>query len=183
YITSSVAVAIIWMWLMNGNFGLINVLLRTWFHVQGPRWLADSHLVIPSISIVTVWSGLGFNMILFLAGLQNIPQVYTEAATVDGANRWQIFWRVTLPLLSPTIFLVLVLSIISSFQVFDQVYVLTGGGPAKASYMIVFHIYNLAFQQFQFGAASAAAVILFAIVLLITLMQFWLQRRWVHYEA
>jgi multiple sugar transport system permease protein len=181
-ITSTVAVSVIWLWLLSSDFGLINQLLRAWFHIQGPNWLVDQHWVIPSIAIVSIWGSLGFNMVIFLAGLQSIPAVYTEAARIDGANRFQLFWRITLPLLSPTVFFVTVLSIISSFQVFDQTFVLTGGGPDKESYTIVYHIYTLGFRDFTFGPASAAAVILFAVLLLLTLIQFGLQRRWVHYE-
>lgn len=183
YITSSVAVAVIWSWLLNGDFGLINILLRIVFHVQGPSWLTDQRFVIPSIAIVSIWQGLGFNMVILLAGLRNLPATYAEAARVDGANRFQLFWRVTLPLLSPIIFLVTVLSIIFSFQVFDQVFVLTSGGPGKDSYTMVYHIYHQAFEQFQFGSASASAVILFLIILVVTLIQFSLRNRWVNYEV
>jgi multiple sugar transport system permease protein len=181
-VTSTVAVSVIWLWLLSSDFGLINQLLRAWFHIQGPNWLVDEHWVIPSIAIVSIWGSLGFNMVIFLAGLQSIPTVYTEAARIDGASRFQLFWRITLPLLSPTVFFVTVLSIISSFQVFDQTFVLTGGGPDKESYTIVYHIYTLGFRNFTFGPASAAAVILFAVLLLLTLIQFRLQRHWVHYE-
>jgi multiple sugar transport system permease protein len=181
-ITGSVAVSVIWLWLLNGDYGLINLLLHQWFGIQGPQWLTDSHLVIPSISLVSIWWGLGFNMVIFLAGLQGIPAVYTEAAQTDGASRFQIFWRITLPLFTPTLFFVMVVSIIGSFQVFDQTYIMTGGGPGKESYTLVYHIYNLAFQQFTFGSASAVAVILFAILLVFTLCQFAVQRYWVYYE-
>ncbi|HLZ57717.1 MAG TPA: sugar ABC transporter permease [Ktedonosporobacter sp.] len=183
YITSSVAVAVIWSWLLNGDFGLINILLRLVFHVQGPSWLTDQRFVIPSIAIVSIWQGLGFNMVILLAGLRNLPATYAEAARVDGANRFQLFWRVTLPMLSPIIFLVTVLSIIFSFQVFDQVFVLTSGGPGKDSYTMVYHIYHQAFEQFQFGSASASAVVLFLIILVVTLIQFSLRNRWVNYEV
>ncbi|QBD83327.1 sugar ABC transporter permease [Ktedonosporobacter rubrisoli] len=181
-VTSSVATGVIWLWLLNSDAGFINVMLRSWFHVQGPNWLIDEHWVIPSIALVSIWSSMGSNMVIFLAGLQNIPAVYSEAARIDGANRFQLFWKVTLPLLSPTLFFITVLSIISSFQVFDQTFVMTQGGPDKASYTIVYHIYNLSFRQFTFGPASAAAVILFAVLLVLTLIQFNLQKRWVHYE-
>jgi multiple sugar transport system permease protein len=182
-VMSSVAVSVIWMWLLNGDFGLINVLLQMIFHIQGPHWLTDQHLVIPSIAMMSIWWSLGFNMVIFLAGLQGIPATYLEAARIDGANSWQLFWRITLPLLSPTLFFVTVISIISSFQVFDQTYVMTSGGPDRASYTLVYHIYALAFQKFSFGSASAVAVILFAILLTLTVIQFMLQKRWVHYEV
>ncbi|HZR38959.1 MAG TPA: sugar ABC transporter permease [Ktedonobacteraceae bacterium] len=182
-VTSPVAIAVIWLWLLNNDFGLINVLLKSWFHIQGPGWLTDDHLVIPSIAIVSIWASVGFNMIIFLAGLQGIPDTYAEAARIDGANRFQLFWRVTLPLLSPTLFFATVIAIIGSFQVFDLIYVLTAGGPGKDSYVMVYHLYHLAFEQFTFGPASAAAVILFGLILIFTLIQFTLQRYWVHYES
>lgn len=181
-ITGSVAVSVIWLWLLNGNFGLINMLLLQWFHIRGPQWLIDAHLVMPSIAVVSIWWGLGFNMLLFLAGLQSIPAAYSEAARIDGASKFQLFRHITLPLLSPTLFFVTVISIIQSFEVFDQTYVMTGGGPGKDSYTIVYHLYTLAFQKFTFGRASAAAVVLFVILLALTLFQLVLQRRWVYYE-
>ncbi len=183
YITGAVAVGVIWAWLLNSDFGLINSLLRSWFHAKGVGWLTDSRFVIPSIALVGVWQGLGFNMIIFLAGLQGIPVSYTEAARMDGANSFQRFWQVTLPMLTPTIFFTTIISIINSFQVFDLTFILTGGGPGKDSYTMVYHIYHLGFETAQFGLASAAAVILFAILLLLTLLQFRLQRRWVNYDV
>ncbi|GCE18297.1 carbohydrate ABC transporter permease [Dictyobacter kobayashii] len=182
-VTSSVAVAVIWGWLLNSDFGLINVLLKDWFHIQGPGWITDSRYVIPSIAMLSIWGSLGFNMIIFLAGLQGIPATYAEAARIDGANRFQLFFGVTLPMLTPTLFFTTVLSVISSFQVFDQTFVLTGGGPGKDSYTIVYHIYHLGFETSQFGSASAAAVILFVILLALTLAQLWFQRRWVTYDV
>ena len=182
-VTSSVAVSVIWMWLLNGDFGLINGFLKLVFNINGPQWLTNQRLVLPSIAVMSIWWTLGFNMVIFLAGLQAIPAVYLEAAKIDGANSWQSFWRITLPLLSPTLFFITVISVISSFQVFDQTYVMTSGGPGRASYTMVYHIYDLAFQKFTFGAASAASVILFVILLALTLLQFSFQKRWVHYEV
>ena len=183
YITSSVAVGVIWAWLLNSDFGLINLLLRSWFHAPGVGWLTTTRWVIPSIALVGIWQGMGFNIVMFLAGLQGIPVSYTEAARMDGANRFQLFRNVTLPLLTPTIFFVTVISVINSFQVFDLTFVLTGGGPGKDSYTMVYHIYHLGFETATFGAASAAAVILFVILLVITLIQFRVQRRWVNYDV
>ena len=122
-------------------------------------------------------------MIIFLAGLQGIPVSYSEAARIDGANKFQLFWRVTLPMLTPTIFFTAVISILNSFQVFDLAFILTGGGPGKDSYTIVYHIYHLGFENATFGAASAAAVILFVILLTLTGFQFRLQKRWVNYDV
>ena len=181
-VTSSVAVSVIWLYLLNGDFGIINGYLRTTFGLNPPNWLVDDRFVIPAIALVGIWWGLGFNMVIFLAGLQNVPQSLLEAAEIDGANKWQSFLNVTLPILSPTTFFVLILSVIGSFQVFDQAYVMTGGGPGRASYTMVYHIYRSAFEAFTFGKSSAAAVILLGIILLLTVFQFWGQKRWVHYE-
>jgi len=181
-VTGSVAVSVIWLYLLNGDFGIINNYLRLWFNLDPPNWLVDDRFVIPAIAMVGIWWGLGYNMVIFLAGLQNIPQTLLEAAQIDGANKWQSFLHVTLPILSPTTFFVLILSIISSFQVFDQAYVMTSGGPGKASYTMVLHIYQTSFVDFTFGKSSAAAMILFAIILILTIGQFQVQRRWVHYE-
>ncbi|MCS7458587.1 sugar ABC transporter permease [Paenibacillus doosanensis] len=180
-VTSSIAVSIVWLWLLNSEFGIINVYLKQWFGIVGPEWLTNRKLVIPSIAMLSVWWGLGGNMVLFLAGLQGISSSYYEAAQIDGASRFRQFWHITLPLLSPTTFFATIMSIIGSFQVFDQSFVMTGGGPAKASYTIVYHIYQLAFVEFTFGKSAAAAVILFGIILTLTLLQMYMSKRWVHY--
>lgn len=180
-VTSSVAVAIVWMWLLNGDFGIINVLLRTWFNITGPQWLTDMSLVLPSLAIVSIWQKVGFNMILFLAGLQGISRDYYEAAMIDGASKSQQFWKITLPLLSPTTLFVTIIAIIDSFKIFDTAFVMTSGGPAKASYTIVYHLYEMAFKYFQFGKSSAAATVLFIIILILTMIQTRLSRKWVHY--
>ena len=183
FITGSVAVGVIWSFLLNTDFGLFNSLLRSVFHAKGVGWLTDPRFVIPSIALVGIWQGLGFNMIILLAGLQGIPVSYSEAARMDGANKFQLFLNVTLPMLSPTIFFCTVISILSSFQVFDITFILTGGGPGKDSYTMVYHIYHLGFENATFGPASAAAVILFVILLAITAVQFRLQKLWVNYEV
>lgn len=182
-ITSSVAVSMVWLWMLNGDFGIINTYLRDQFALDPPNWLVSSTWVVPAIAMVAIWAGLGFNMVIFLAGLQGIPATYMEAAQIDGASKWRQFRDITLPLLSPTTFFVTIMSIIASFQVFDMVYVMTAGGPGTASTTMVFHIYELAFVKFRFGLSSAVAVILFALIMMVTLFQFWGQRRWVHYDA
>jgi multiple sugar transport system permease protein len=182
-ITSSVAVSMVWLWLLNGDFGLINLYLRDVFGFDPPNWLVNTKWVIPAVSMVAVWASLGFNMVIFLAGLQGIPATYLEAAQIDGASKWRQFWNITLPLLSPTTFFVTIISIIGSFQVFDMIYVMTGGGPGNASSTMVFHIYELAFVKFNFGKSAAAAVVLFAVIMGVTLFQFWGQRRWVNYDV
>lgn len=183
FITGSVAVGVIWSFLLNSDFGLFNSVLRSVFHASGVGWLTTTRYVIPSIALVGIWQGLGFNMIIFLAGLQGIPVSYKEAARMDGANRFQLFWQVTLPMLTPTIFFTTVISILSSFQVFDLTFILTNGGPGKDSYTMVYHIYHLGFETATFGPASAAAVILFVILLVVTVVQFRLQKRWVNYDV
>jgi multiple sugar transport system permease protein len=182
-ITSSVAVSMVWLWMLNGDFGIINMYLREWFALDPPNWLVDTTWVIPAVALVAIWAGVGFNMIIFLAGLQGIPTTYLEAAQIDGASKWRQFWNITLPLLSPTTFFVTIISIISSFQVFDMIFVMTGGGPGTASSTMVYHIYKLAFINFTFGLSSAAAVVLFAVIMAVTLFQFWGQRRWVNYDV
>jgi len=182
-VTGTVAVAIVFMWLLNPDFGIVNTYLKMFFGVQGPKWLTDPNYVIPSISILSVWLGIGFNMVIFLAGLQGISRSYYEAAEIDGASRFQQFRNITLPLLSPTTFFVTIIAIINSFKVFDQILVMTGGGPGNASRVLVFHIYDYAFQDFSFGRSSASAVLLFVIILVLTLIQMRISRRWVHYEG
>ncbi|TKH45124.1 sugar ABC transporter permease [Paenibacillus terrae] len=179
-VTSSVSVGVIWMWILNGEFGILNHLLRA-IGITGPMWLTDTQWVIPSIALLSIWLGLGYNMVIFLAGLQGISKSYYEAAEIDGASKLQQLRYITLPLLSPTTFFVTIMMVISSFQVFDQAFVMTNGGPAKASYTLVYHIYDQAFIDFTMGESAAAAMILFAIILVFTLLQFKMQKRWVHY--
>ncbi|MFD0710549.1 carbohydrate ABC transporter permease [Paenibacillus sp. GCM10027626] len=182
HITMSVAVAVVFMWMFNADFGLINLYLKQWFGIDGPSWLTDTRYVMPSIALLSVWMGLGNSMVLFLAGLQGISSTYYEAAQIDGASKWQQIKHITIPLLSPTTFFITIISIIGSFQVFDQSFIMTSGGPAKASYTMVFHIYESAFVDFTFGASTASAVILFILILSVTLFQMGMSKRWVHYE-
>ncbi|MNU61024.1 Lactose transport system permease protein LacF [compost metagenome] len=179
-VTSSVSIGVIWMWILNGDFGILNLLLSH-IGITGPKWLTDTHWVMPAIAILSIWWGLGNNMVIFLAGLQGIPRTYYEAADIDGASRFKKFWHVTLPLLSPTTFFIAIMSVIGSFQVFDQALVMTNGGPAKSSYTMVYHIYQQAFIDFRMGESSASAMILFVIILIFTLIQFKMSKRWVHY--
>ena len=181
-VTCSVAVSVVWLYLLNNDFGIINTNVKAWTGVELPNWLVDSHWVMPSIAFMGIWQGLGYSMVIFLAGLANIPASVREAAMIDGANKFQIFRNVTLPLLSPTTFFLTITALIASFQVFDQAFVMTGGGHGKASYTMVFHVYQLAFVDFTFGKSAAAAMILFAIILAITIFQLYAQKRWVHYE-
>jgi len=180
-ITPVVAVALVWTWLLNPDYGLVNTLL-SYIGINGPQWLSSLQWAMPAVILVGVWRNFGYSMVIFLAGLQGVPAQLYEAAQIDGAGRWQQFRHVTLPMLSPTTFFLVVTSIISSLQVFDQIYIMTNGqaGPADATRVIVFHIYELAFRLFQFGQASAATMFLFIVILIITLLQFRFQR-WVHY--
>ncbi len=180
-VTVTVAVALIWRWMYEPRAGIIDAGLRA-IGLPGPTWLGDPHWAMPAIIIMSVWKGFGYNMVLFLAGLQGIPTSIYEAATIDGASAWQRFWRITLPLLSPVIFLAVVLTVISSFQVFDQALVMTNGGPANATNTIVLYIYQNGFQYFRMGYASAIAWVLFGVIFLFTLFQMRLQGRWVQYD-
>lgn len=169
YVTSFILAGLIWRWVYEID-GLINGLLEKLG--TGPiGFLQDSSLVLPSLAVVSAWKGFGYSMLILLAGLKAIPDSYLEAARVDGANAWQRFYRVTLPLLRPVLFFVVVIETIASFQVFDIVYVMTGGGPARASYTLVYALYDQGFRSFDFGYASAIAVVIFLIVLTITLVQ------------
>ncbi|OXM14804.1 carbohydrate ABC transporter permease [Paenibacillus herberti] len=180
-ITSWVAVSIIWRWLLNGQSGLVNYVLSL-VGVQGPVWLQDFFWAMPAIIAVSVWKDLGYVTIILLAGLQDISDDYYEAATIDGAGGFQKFWRVTLPLLTPSLFFVLVISLINGFQLFDQVLVMTNGGPAGSTSTLVQQIYENAFQSYKMGFASAQSWILFVIILIVTIIQQQLQKRWVTYD-
>src|SRR5919201_2213582 len=180
-VTVTVAVALIWRWMYEPRFGIIDAALRA-IGLPGPLWLGDERWAMPAIIIMSVWKGFGYNMVLFLAGLQGIPVSIYEAAMIDGASAWQRFWRITLPLLSPVIFLAVVLTVISSFQVFDQAYVMTRGGPANATNTIVLYIYQNGFEYFRMGYASAIAWVLFGVIFIFTLLQMRLQGRWVQYD-
>ncbi|MDR2620589.1 MAG: sugar ABC transporter permease [Propionibacteriaceae bacterium] len=179
-VTSWVAVALVWQWLLNPKNGLINYLLSL-VNLPQPGWWTDPTWAIPSVILASAWKDLGFVMVILLAGLQAIPQEIQEAAAVDGAGRWRRFWNITFPLLTPSTFFVVVISLINGFQVFDQVYVMTGGGPSGASRVVVSRIYDLAFRYGEAGAASALSWILFAFILGITAVQMYGQRKWVNY--
>lgn len=179
YILVTVAVALVWKWMYEPQ-GLVNAILKL-VGVSGPSWLTDTNWAMPALILISVWKFFGYNMVIFLAGLQGIPRDLLEASSVDGASVWQRFTRITLPLLSPTTFFVIIISIINSFQVFDQAYVMTRGGPQNSTNTLVLDIYKVGFQDFDMGNASAIGVVLFAAVFIFTAAQFILQRRWVHY--
>lgn len=180
-VTVTVAVSLIWKWMYEPYIGIINQGLRL-IGLAGPNWLGDTQWAMPALILMSVWKGFGYNMVLFLAGLQGIPTNLYEAAAIDGAGPWQRFWRITLPLLTPTTFFAIVMTVISSFQVFDQAYVMTGGGPASATNTIVLFIYQNGFQFFRMGYAAAVAWVLFALIFIFTIVQMRLQGKWVQYE-
>ena len=179
-VTSWVVVAFMWKWLLNPQSGIVNYAL-SFVGIHGPGWWTDPAWAMPSIILASAWKDLGFVMVILLAGLQAIPDDYYEAAAVDGAGRWARFWYITLPLLSPASFFVVVISLINSFQVFDQIWVMTGGGPVDSTSVVVLQIVRNAFSYGQVGYASAMSWVLFAGILLVTLVQLRLQRRWVTY--
>lgn len=176
-VTSWVAVSLVWKWLFNPSYGLINYFL-SFVGIDGLNWLQDENLAMPAIIITSVWKDIGFVMVIFLGGLQNISTSYYEAAEIDGANSWKKFWNITLPLLTPTTFFVTIISLINSFQVFDQVMIMTEGGPGGATNVLVQNIYNHAFRYFEMGYASAMSWILFIVIFVITLIQMRIQKRW-----
>ena len=179
-VTSAVAVSIVWRWLYNPEFGLFNVLL-TAVGLSPLPWLNSLRWVMPSVIIMSIWHTLGYNMVIFLAGLQGIADHFYEAAEIDGANHWQRFRFITLPLLSPTTFFILVTATIGAFQAFNEIYIMTNGGPANATRVILLHIYILAFRLFKIGEASAVSWILFLLLFCLTLTNFFVARKWVHY--
>jgi multiple sugar transport system permease protein len=175
-IASFVAAALVWSWIYNPEFGLLNYFLSI-IGIKGPNWLNSLNWAMPSIILTTIWKGLGFNMLLFLAGLQGIPESYYEAADIDGAKWFSKFLHVTVPLLSNTTLFVVIISTINSFQGFDLVYMMTYGGPARSTSVLVFYLYQNAFRYFRMGYASAIAYILFFLILFFAIIQFWLQKK------
>ena len=175
-VTSWVAVSLVWKWLLNGQYGLINYFLSL-MGIHGPSWLTDPKTAMIAVIITSVWKDIGFIMVLYLGGLQNISPSLYEAAELDGANMWHSFWNVTLPGLRPTTFFVVMISLINSFQVFDQVNIMTGGGPGNATNVMVQNIYNSAFNFFEMGRASAMSWILFLIIFGVSLVQMWGERK------
>lgn len=180
-VTSGVAVALLWIWLFNPQFGLINFLLRS-IGLPGPGWLVDPAWAKPAFVLMSLW-GVGGTVVIFLAGLQGVPRSLYEAAAVDGANAWHRFWNITVPMMSPVIFFNLIMGIIGSFQVFTQAYVMTGGGPQDATLFYVLYLFKQGFGMFRMGYAAAMAWILFVIILVLTLIQLKLAQRWVYYEG
>lgn len=185
-VTMAAAVGMVWRSLLNSQYGIVNQALKA-VGIEGPKWLTDPRFMMLGVIIVGVWSSAGYNMIILLAGLKNIPRVYYEAAEIDGANSVKQFFHVTIPLLSPVLFFVSVTSLMGGFKVFDVIYTLAGSGATVDKFMqyyrtMVYGIYEKGFLYHKLGIATSESVILLAIILVLTLIQFRLQKKWVHYE-
>ena len=180
-IVSGVAISILWTYLLNPRWGLVNRGLAL-LGIEGPKWIYSTTWAVPSFILMGIW-GAGGNMLLYLAGLQGIPTVLYEAAKIDGANAWHRFWRITLPMLTPTIYFNLIMNIIGSWQVFTQSYIMTGGGPNNATLTMVLYLFRKGFQQFHFGYAAAIAWVVFAIVMGFTLLVVRSSEAWVYYAG
>ena len=179
-VTSWIVVALVWRWLLNPVNGVVNTVLA-FFGIEGPGWWSDPAWAMPSIILASAWKDVGFVMVILLAGLQAIDPELIDAARVDGAGWWRRLFSITLPLLSPATFFVIVISLINGFQVFDQVYAMTGGGPGGATQVVVQQIYDLTFRYGKAGEASALSWLLFIVILAVTVVQIRGQRKWVNY--
>ena len=185
-VTMAAAVGMVWRSLLNSQYGIINQALGL-VGIKGPNWLTDPNFIMPGIILIGVWSTAGYNMIILLSGLKNIPKVYYEAAMIDGATPAKQFFHVTIPLLSPVLFFVSITSLMSGFKAFDVIYTLAGSGATVDKYMqyyrtMVYGVYEKGFLYHKLGMASAESVVLLVIILVLTLIQFRLQDKWVHYE-
>lgn len=181
-LTSWVAGALIWKWVLSPQYGAINDILAL-VGIEGPGWLQDEKWAMPGIVLASVWKDIGFYSLILLGGLKNINPTYYEAAEIDGANRWQKFKHITLPLLSPVTFFVIIICLIFSFQLFPQVMIMTESGPFGSTQVMVERIYRYGFEYFKMGYAAAYSWLLFAIIFVLTIVQFKLQRKWVHYDS
>lgn len=181
YIASAVAIAYVWSALLHPTLGPINGFLQSIGIKNPPQWLTDPSWAMFSVIVMSVWKNFGYYVVIFLAGLQGVPRSLHEAATIDGANAWQRFRNITIPMLTPVTFFSIIMATISSFKVFDQVYILTEGGPGRATTTLVQYIYQSSFSNYRMGYASAVAVILFVIIFSVTLIQYRGQKKWVNY--
>ncbi|PAV30764.1 sugar ABC transporter permease [Virgibacillus profundi] len=182
FVIMLVAVGTTFSWVFNSQFGLVNQILG-FFGLPTPSWITNPELLMTTMILADVWHKLGYNLVILLAGLQSIPRTFYEAADIDGANSFQKFWTVTLPLLSPSLFFVIIISLINSFKMFDLVFIMTGGNPIllEGTSTMVYNIYEQAFTYSYMGYASAQSILLFFIIMIATLIQFYLQKKWVHY--
>ncbi len=180
YVASLVAICVCWSFMLM-KYGPVNQFLKLFgIHIE-KSWTQNKDLAIWSIILVSVWRNMGYYRVMYLAGLQGVPAELYEAATVDGANGWQKFWKVTFPMLTPTTFFVSIMMVIYCFKIYDVVAIMTEGGPGRATKMLVTYIYDLSFQQIKYGLASAVSMVLFAIVLTVTIFQFRAEKKWVNY--
>jgi len=180
--TSLVVWSIVWKYMFATDSGLINQLLMM-FGVKGPAWLYDTNLAMPAVIVTSVLKNVGLNMVLFIAALQQVPRSLYEAATLDGAGKTKTFFNVTLPMITPTVFLTVIMTVIGSLKVFGQIFVMTQGGPSNSTKVLVYYIWEKAFKLFELGYASALAFVLFFVVLVLTLVQWQLRKRWVFNES
>lgn len=183
YVTSVIAIGIVWSWLFHSDFGYINQFLSM-FGIEPIQWLNDPNMAIWALIIFNIWSGLAFKIVIFLSGLQNIDPQYYKAAQIDGTPKWKVFTRITLPLLSPTVFFLTITSVIGSFKVYNEVFALFGGkpGPADSCMTVVYYIYDMFYGSSQVHKAAAASIILFVIILIITGIQMLVSKKLVHYK-
>lgn len=181
-VSSTVAVALVWSWIYAKDFGLLNYMLRQ-VGLEPVGWLSSTTWAMPAVIMMAIWGNLGAGIIIFLAGLQAIPVSYYEAADIDGANRFDKFFRVTIPLITPSLFFYFIITMISAFQAFEAIYVMTRGGPVNSTTTMVYYIYRNGFRNFKMGYASSQAIILFIVIMLLTLIYWRMQDRWVMYDA
>jgi multiple sugar transport system permease protein len=180
-IISMISAGLLWKWLYLPDFGAFNWFLSL-FGLPPIPWVSSPAWAVPAIILMSVWKAAGYFTVIFLAALQSVPHEYHEAAKIDGASDWHAFWHITMPLISPTTFFVIVTMIIGSAQVFDQIWVITKGGPNNATLSVIMLIYRTGFELLHFGRASAVTLVFFVFIMLVTAIQFRLQRRWVNYE-
>lgn len=180
WITPTVAVSIVWTWIFNPDSGLANAVLK-FFHLPALQWINSSQTALLSVIIVTVWKSLGYAMIFYLSALEKVPSEFYEANGLDGANAWQRFRDVTLPCISPTTFFLLIVTMVNSLQAYDQIQILTQGGPSGSTRTLLYMYYQLGFEEYDMGQATAVAIVLIAITVLLSVVQFIISKKWVHY--
>ena len=180
WITPTVAVSIVWTWIYNPDTGLANEVLK-FFHLPALQWINSSNTALLSVIIVTVWKSLGYAMIFYLSALEKVPAELYEANSLDGANAWQRFRDVTLPCISPTTFFLLIVTMVNSLQAYDQIQILTQGGPSGSTRTLLYMYYQLGFEEYDMGQATAVAMVLVVITLILSGVQFLASKKWVHY--
>ncbi len=180
WITPTVAISIVWTWIYQPNDGLANMVLSL-FGLPGLKWISSSQTAMLSVIIVTVWKSMGYAMIFYLSALEKVPDELYEASALDGAGKWRQFKAVTLPCISPTTFFLMIITMINSLQAYDQIQILTQGGPSGSTRTLLYMYYQLGFEEYKMGQATSVAVIMIIITVLLSLIQFWGSKKWVHY--